>query len=276
MKRYFLSLPVGLCLMAGLANTAIAADPYPAAGQLYQTSALRGSIGLRYWYSQSRSDLDNSSFQGSGFDLASTDNVKSHTAELVGTLEDTSEGGFMRAYVGLGRNVSGDADYLGVDMDQKDETTLSYVVVDGGWQMARFAGNQARLKGFVGYQYLSDDLSLKHNSNTYSQSRDWHAIRVGVSAEGDINERFGWTVDVAGVPWAHNKIESWESDWAYGVEADAMMNVNLTPNWQLGVGGRYWWLKSNFDRRYVVTGEKVVFDQNYHRYGLLLESKYQF
>ncbi|WP_422374570.1 hypothetical protein [Roseibium sp.] len=276
MKRDFLSLPAGLCLLACVTNPAVAADPYPASGQLYQTSALRGSIGLRYWYSQSRSDLDNSSFLGSGFDLSSTDNVRSHTAELVGTLEDTSEGAFMRAYVGLGRNVSGNAELLGVEMDQKDQTTLSYVVVDGGWQIAQLAGNQARLKGFVGYQYLSDDLSMRRNSRTYEQSRDWHAIRVGVSTEGDFNQRFGWTVDVAGVPWAHNKIQSWESNWSYGVEADAMLTANLTPNWQLGVGGRYWWLKSNFDRRYAVTGEKVVFDQNYHRYGLLLESSYKF
>lgn len=276
MKRDFRSLPVGLCLLALVATPAIAADPYPATDQLYQASTLRGSIGLRYWYSQSRSDLDNSGFLGSGFDLSSTDNVKSHTAELVGTLEDVNEGAFMRAYVGLGRNVSGDADYLGVEMDQKDQTTLSYVVVDGGWQLAQLPGNQARLKGFVGYQYLSDDLSMKYNSTTYEQSRDWHAIRVGVSAEGDLSQRFGWAVDVAGVPWAHTKIERWESDWAYGVEADAMLTANLAPNWQLGVGGRYWWLKSNFDRRYVVTGEKVVFDQNYHRYGLLLESSYQF
>lgn len=272
MKRFFLALGAVTCL----ATPALAADPYPADNQLYQASTLRGSIGLRYWYSQSRSDLDNSSFLGTGFDLSSTDNVKSHTAELVGTLEDTTTNAFVRGYVGLGRNVSGEADYLGVEMDQKDNTTLSYVVVDGGWQVARFAGGHARLKGFAGYQYLSDDLSMRYNSRTYEQSRDWHALRVGLGAEGDIGQRAGWSVDVAGVPWAHNKVESWESNWAYGLEADAMLTANLTQNWQVGVGGRYWWLKSNFDRRYVVTGEKVVFDQNYHRYGLLLESSYKF
>lgn len=78
------------------------------------------------------------------------------------------------------------------------------------------------------------------------------------------------------MPWSYNRIESWESNFAYGVEADAMLTANLTPNWHVGVGGRYWWLKSNFDRRYVLTDEKVVFDQNYHRYGVLLESKYTF
>ncbi|WP_269584026.1 hypothetical protein [Roseibium sp. Sym1] len=271
MTRFFLSLAAVTCL----ATPSLAADLYndPA---LYQTSGLRGSIGLRYWYSKSRSDLDNSSFQGSGFDLSSTDDVTSHTAELVGTLEDVTAGTFVRGYVGLGRNVSGSANYLGFEMDQKEETTLSYVVVDGGWQLAQFAGNNVRLKGFLGYQYLSDDVSMTYGSGRYEQSRDWHALRMGLTAEGDLASRVGWSVDLAGVPWNYNKVGDWESNWSYGVEADAMLNVDLTQNWQLGVGGRYWWLKSNFDRRYAVTGEKVVFDQNYHRYGLLLESRYQF
>jgi len=272
MKRYFLSLWAVTCL----ATPSLAADPYPGETPLYQTSSLRGSIGLRYWYSKSRSDLDNSSFRGTGVDISSTDGVTSHTAELVGTLEDVTAGTFVRGYVGLGRTVEGNTEIAGLAMDETDTTTLSYVVVDGGWRMAQFAGNQVRLKGFVGYQYLSDDISAKYGSLAVEQSRDWHAIRVGATLEGDIASRVGWSVDVAGVPWSYNKIQEWESNWSYGLEADAMLNVDLTQNWQLGVGGRYWWLKSNFDRRYVATGEKVVFDQNYHRYGLLLESSYKF
>ncbi|MHA7774578.1 hypothetical protein [Roseibium sp. M-1] len=268
MKSLFLSLPAVFCLATPL----LAADmSYPGSSELYQPSSLRGSIGVRYWYSQSQTDLDNERFNISG-----TDNVSSHTAELVGTLEDVTEGTFVRAYVGLGRNVSGDAEYAGFTMDDYDDTSLGYVVVDGGWQFANFANNQVRLKGFVGYQYLADDYSARYGTITIEQERRWHALRMGVTAEGDIGSRVGWAVDVAGVPWSYNNAETWESDWSYGLEADAMLNVDLTRNWQLGVGGRYWWLHSNFDRRYVVTGEKVVLDQNYHRYGLLLESKYTF
>lgn len=267
MTRFFLSLWAVTCL----ATPSLAADPYPTEATLYQTSSLRGSIGLRYWYSQSRSDLDNARY-----DISATDDVTSHTAELVGSLEDVTQGTFVRGYVGLGRNVDGKTDVSGISMDETDNTTLSYVVVDGGWRIAQFAGNRVRLKGFLGYQYLSDDVSAKYGTYTVEQSRDWHAIRMGATLEGDLADRVGWTVDVAGVPWSYNQIETWESDWTYGLEADAMLNVDLTRNWQLGIGGRYWWLKSNFDRRNAFTGEKVVLDQNYHRYGVLLESRYTF
>lgn len=271
MQKLFWSLSAVICLSAGIATPSVAADAYQGPDGIYQTSSLRGSIGLRYWYSRSKSDLDNARY-----DISSTADVTSHTAEIVGTLEDVTEGTFFRGYVGLGRNVDGSTDFVGLDMDNTSQTTLSYVVLDGGWQFAQFANNQVRLKGFLGYQYLSDDLKASYRSVTVEQSRDWHAIRLGMTAEGDIGERVGWSVDVAGVPWSYNQIETWESDWTYGLEADAMLNVDLTQNWKLGVGGRYWWLHSNFDRRNIYTNEKVVFDQNYHRYGLLLETKYAF
>ena len=265
-RIYLFLLPMVL-----ISGTAGAADYNAGAPAIYQTSSLRGSIGLRYWYSRSNSKLDTSDF-----DVNSTDSVTSHTAELVGTLDDVTENTFARGYVGLGKNVNGDGDFLGYPSTDLEQTTLGYVIVDGGWQFASFANNQARLKGFIGYHYLNDRIQADVGSVTLEQSREWHALRLGLSAEGDLGERFGWSVDLAGVPWSYNKVESWRSNWTYGVEADAMLNVDLTQNWQLGVGGRYWWLQSNFDRRWISNGEKVIFDQNYQRYGLLLESKYTF
>ena len=55
-----------------------------------------------------------------------------------------------------------------------------------------------------------------------------------------------------------------------------MLNFDLAQNWNIGIGGRYWWLQSNFDRRWVSDGSKAVLEQNYQRYGLLLESSYRF
>ncbi|MEM9631268.1 MAG: hypothetical protein AAGA50_08085 [Pseudomonadota bacterium] len=266
---------VFLLPMIFFAGAADAADYNASTPELYLTSSLRGSIGLRYWYSRSHSELDTSDFE-----LNSTDSVTSHTAELVGTLEDVTANTFVRGYVGLGKNVSGDADFLGYASTDIEQKTIGYVVVDGGWQFTSFANNQARLKGFIGYHYLNDGIEVNVGSTSLEQSRQWHALRLGLSAEGDLTDRVGWSVDLAGVPWSYNKVDtlnsSWRADWTYGVEADAMLNVALTENWHLGVGGRYWWLQSNFDRRWRDSGEKIVLDQNYQRYGLLLESKYQF
>ncbi|MET1416546.1 hypothetical protein ABVF61_30040 [Roseibium sp. HPY-6] len=263
---------VSLILFACLLSGASQAAGYnaPATSQ-YQASTLRGSIGLRYWYSQNNSEMDTGDFNWNN-----VDGVSSHTAEIVGELEDLTTNVFVRGYAGLGRNSGGEGDFYTNPSGDLEETALGYVVVDGGWRFAEFANGQIKMKGFVGYHYLNDSIDAVDRNTVIEQRRQWHALRVGLTAEGDVSDRFSWSFDVAAVPWSHNRVETWESNWTYGVEADAMLNFDLTSNWQIGVGGRYWWLQSNFDRRYVFTGEKVVFEQNYQRYGLLLESRYLF
>jgi|GEM_PF-5554580 len=237
----------------------------------YQTSTLRGSIGLRYWYSENHSEIDTGDLNWN-----TVDGVTSHTVEIVGELEDITTNMFARAYLGLGRNFGGEGDFYIFPSGDLESSALGYVVVDGGVRFAEFANNQIRLKGYVGYQYLNDSIDAEDGRFVAEQTRQWHAIRLGMTAEGDIGDRFGWMVDVAAVPWSYNRVETWESDWTHGVETDVMLNVDLTQNWQMGIGGRYWWLQSNFDRRWVSDGSKAVLEQNYQRYGLLLESKYQF
>lgn len=262
------SLILCACLLSGASQ---AADYNTPASSQYQASTLRGSIGLRYWYSENHSELDTGDLNWN-----TVDGVSSHTVELVGELEDLTTNMFARAYVGLGANFGGQGDFYTNPAGDLEDTPLGYVVVDGGWRFADFVNNQIRLKGFVGYQYLNDSIDAEDGRYVIEQTRQWHALRVGLTAEGDIGQRVGWSVDVAAVPWSYNRVETWESEWTHGVETDVMVNVDLTPNWQVGVGGRYWWLQSNFDRRWVIDGSKAVFEQNYQRYGLLLESRYLF
>ncbi|MBO6893440.1 MAG: hypothetical protein JJ866_15970 [Roseibium sp.] len=282
MKKISSYLLLSTFLTIQFAQPVAAADPYDAPSDHISTSSLRGSLGLRYWYSQTKSKLTSANS-----DVYRLDNVTSHTAEIVGELEDTTSNAFVRGYVGLGQNSGGDTSVRGVSTDLVD-TALGYVVIDGGWQFAQFANNQVRLKGFVGYQYLNDDIET---ASVSSQTRTWNAIRLGMTAEGSVSDRLSWSVDLAGVPWAHALYDSsnssiadnWDSNWTYGVEADAMLNLNLTKNWQVGLGGRYWWLRSNFEPDHDQSGSNPGNNdvderhkQNYHRYGLLLESRYTF
>ncbi|MBG6147482.1 MAG: hypothetical protein RIE06_24430 [Roseibium album] len=265
-KRFFALLTVTfLCFQAQAADYNIKGSPQ------YQAPTLRGSIGLRYWYSQNNSELDTGDLNWN-----TVDGVSSHTAEIVGELEDLTTSTFVRGYVGLGRNFGGEGDFYTNPSGDLEESALGYVVVDGGWRFASFANEMVRLKGFVGYHYLNDSIDAEDGRTVIEQTRQWHAIRVGLTAEGDISERVSWSFDVAAVPWSHTRVETWESQWTHGVETDLMLNLDLTRNWQVGVGGRYWWLQSNFDRRWVSDGSKAVFEQNYQRYGLLLESRYLF
>ncbi len=231
----------------------------------FNRSVLRGSLGLRYWYSQSSYDISVDSSRS-----IDTDDRSAHSAELTFRLEDTTSNAFSRGYVGLGKNSGGEQSYYGRKSDSLKSTALKYITVDGGWQLAQWQPGNARLDGFVGYQYLSDHIIAKYSDDLFRIDNTWHAIRMGVAASGDFTDRFGWSADLAAVPWSYHQVQEATSAYTYGFEADAMLNVNLTPSWQMAMGGRYWWLKSDFQRTI------IKHDDTYQRYGLLVEGKYNF
>ncbi len=252
-----------------VAGSALAADPFPydpgMPGEVYTASTLRGSIGLRYWYSQG-------STENKG-DLARIDNenVTGHTVEFLARLEDTSTGFFTKGYIGLGKNTDGSQSQRGFKSTGWNTSSLGYLTLDGGWEFRRLSNNSARINALVGYQYLSDIHSASFDTVDVKITSKFHAFRVGVAADGQFNDRLAWAVEAAAVPWAYNQVKDsatkLESEYTYGFEADAALNVALTNNWDIGIGGRYWWLHSEYE---------LDQSQTYQRYGLLIESKYKF
>ncbi|MEJ8476027.1 hypothetical protein V6575_18190 [Roseibium sp. H3510] len=250
-------------------STAFAADQLPSqpyvSEDVFSTATLRGSIGLRYWYSQASSDVHGANAR------VETDNVTGHSVELVANLEDITANTYFKGYVGFGRNTDGSQSYSGTESTAWNTKNLGYLTLDGGWEIMKFAGNSGRLRTFIGYQFLTDELSAEYGGTSFKISNTWHALRLGLSADGTLNDRFSWSVDAAAVPWSYNESDDGfidiESIYTYGFETDAMMNVALTSNWNVGVGGRYWWMHSEYE---------LDQSQTYQRYGLLLESKYTF
>ncbi|MBD8894155.1 hypothetical protein [Roseibium litorale] len=230
---------------------------------LYEDQGLRGTIGIRYWYSKANSSID-----AGGTNLIKSDNVTGQSGEILFRLDDPDQGAFIKGNGGFGRNTSGSNSILGVKASSFEASSFGYVTLDAGWQVSEFAGDSARLGAFLGYHYLTDKFSGTYSGTTLTRDASWHAIRLGLSADGSITDRVGWSVDMAAIPWAYNKTGSVDSTYTYGAEADAMIDVSLTQNWALGLGGRYWWLHSNYD--------DPDAEQDYHRYGLLVESKYSF
>jgi hypothetical protein len=125
----------------------------------------------------------------------------------------------------------------------------------------------------------------------------WHALRLGIDGRWEFLP--GWSVagEVAYVPIAHlenkdshllrqsssdlgpapNVISRSSSAW--GVEAEVFLNYAVTPNVELGVGGRYWGLNANggtvaFGPSFVGSYDLTKFEQQ--RYGLLLQAKGRF
>ncbi len=254
-----LSLPVSAADLAGGA-------PYGTLNRavLEPTLGLRGSIGLRYWYSRAKSDTT-----GGGATLVETENVSGHSAELTFKMQDESSGGFVRTYLGLGGNFDGDQSLLGVNASGYDSSTFGYVTIDGGWNFLEFGGGAVKTEAFIGYQFLNDQFDANYGGVSFSQEQDWHLVRLGLGASGTVTDRISWAMEATAVPWAYNTTGGGDSTYAYGAQADLFFDYAVTDNFDLGIGGRYWYLHS-----YLNTTPSTEVD--YQRYGLLLEGKYNF
>ncbi|MEP3275274.1 MAG: hypothetical protein ABJN26_01535 [Stappiaceae bacterium] len=260
-----LAAGIGFSLPASAADLAGGA-PYGTLNRsvLEPTLGLRGSIGLRYWYSRAQSNTT-----GGGVTLLDTDNVSGHSAEVTFKMQDESSGGFLRTYLGLGGNFGGDQSALGVNASSFDSSGFGYITLDGGWNFLEFAGGAVKTEAFIGYQYLDDQFDATYGGVSVSQEQEWHLVRLGLGATGDITDRVSWAAEAAAIPWAYNMTAGSDSTYAYGAQADLFVDYAVTPSFDVGVGGRYWYLHSDLSS---TPGAEV----EYQRYGLLLEAKYNF
>ena len=125
----------------------------------------------------------------------------------------------------------------------------------------------------------------------------WHAVRLGVEGKVAFAERWSVNAEIAAVPYAvvQNKDSHLlrqssadlgpapnvitNSKYAFGVEAEVLINYALTPNIEIGGGLRYWGLMSRsgkvtFGPAFATPNEMTKFDQQ--RYGVLLQVKGKF
>ena len=225
---------------------------------------LRGSIGLRYWNSTASSDIS-----VSGNRMMTSDARPSHSAELVGEFDDDIDGTFFRAYAGIGRNLDGKQTFRGYAANGHQDSGFGYAVIDGGWTLAGTDDQSATLRGFIGYHFLNDEFVGVYRGSKRNLQTNWNALRIGLSAKGQLTSRVGFSADLAAVPWAYHKPKDARSAYTYGVEAEALVHMAVTENWHVGVGGRYWLLQSHYK------GTRSA-EQTYRRFGLLAESKYAF
>ncbi|EJW12602.1 hypothetical protein A33M_1885 [Rhodovulum sp. PH10] len=190
-----------------------------------------------------------------------------------------------------------------------------YGMIDVGWAY-RVPSLGFRVGGFVGYHYWREKMTaygLRCNADDvggwfcptgsvpYPDSTavgayepTWHAMRLGLDAQWRFMPR--WTVsgEVAYVPIAHLEnadshlmradlgpspnIVS-KSSRGYGVEAEVLVSYAVTPNLELGAGGRVWALNTDegdvkFGPLFATPLELTKFEQV--RYGLLVQAKGRF
>ncbi len=197
--------------------------------------------------------------------------------------------------------------------------SLKFAMFDVGWGYSPIGG--VKLGFFVGYHYWYEkvtayglicnqpsflgctfpgEVQVGFDTATLRYQPTWHAARIGFTGQIAITERLSFSAELAGIPYAsvQNKDSHLlrqdfadlgpapnviaNSRYAIGGEAELMLNYAVTPNIEIGVGGRYWGLTAR--RGEVLFGPVFNsvnnnnslnrFDQQ--RYGVLLAAKGKF
>ncbi|MGY3611093.1 MULTISPECIES: hypothetical protein [unclassified Bradyrhizobium] len=131
-----------------------------------------------------------------------------------------------------------------------------------------------------------------------SQDTDWNALRIGLSAETMLLDRWRVSADIAYLPWTDfhgrdnhllrqfTKFTDQRGSGGSGVQVEAVLSYFITENFSVGIGGRYWAMWTPNQRKQLATeaeaGSRPVthgpFPGNYsmERWGTFLQASYKF
>ena len=198
-----------------------------------------------------------------------------------------------------------------------NEGWLGYAMIDIGWAYAPVPGMKFGV--FAGYHYWAESVTaggllcnmasflgcdfpgqllIGYGTPVLKYQPTAHAARIGFTSQFPITDKLRMTADVAGIPfaWIRNKDshllrQSFDdlgtapnvisaTRYAYGVEAELLLNYALNPVIEVGGGLRYWGLTSRnkgdvtFGPFFNNADPLMRFD--WQRYGLLLYVKGRF
>ncbi len=238
-------------------------------------------------------------------------NLNSLAGETYARL-DHSSGLFVKGYLGAGGLFNGvlhdedfPADLAYSNTYSTVAGSLGYVTADAGYTFLKAPG--AKLGAFVGYNFFSEQM-LSHGCNQLagddicappdpatelllSQDIHFNSLRVGLSAQFMLTNRLKFVADAAYVPVVsavgvddHNATASYFPESAssgYGTMLEAFLSYDVTPHWNVGIGGRYWaWnTRQGTDESITNThGQGVPVPEydtyNTDRYGVFIQSGY--
>ncbi|WBL77741.1 outer membrane beta-barrel protein [Bradyrhizobium xenonodulans] len=273
--------------------------------------------GTRLWLSRGR-------FQwGAGSELVSRltyhklDGISGELFERV----DSPWGIFLKGNIGFGRINNGtmnDEDW-GAAFAYSNTTSgqtngrFMYYTADAGYDFLR--GTTFKVGGFMGWTYYgqkSDTTGCAQIASSPpcyqavggkmvigSQDTDWNALRVGLSAETMLLDRWRVSADVAYLPWTDFQgrdnhllrdltfFSDQRGSGGSGVQVEGILSYLITDNFSLGVGARYWamWTPKHSEilpNKAQKEGSSPVaegaFPANYRmeRWGTFLQASYRF
>lgn len=186
--------------------------------------------------------------------------------------------------------------------------TIGYATLDLGADILGDADNRIGL--FVGYNFYRDrkdafgcmQIALPHPNSicgipdptskiAISQYEDWHSLRVGINGIVTVAPGMKLTVDAAYLPYAHisaldihhNRTEmpsTRSPAWGEGrgVQLEAILSYDVTPQFSVGIGGRYWafWATDVLTAGFGSATPTEALPIRVERYGTFLQSSYKF
>lgn len=227
---------------------------------------LRGSFGMRTWFSSVKADYDHADIH-----VFNAEDINSISTEAYYRLESSATRFYFQGTAGIGANLGGrfKGPYV-VDRDLGN-SAFGYFNADLGFRAFDLKGHT--LGAFVGYQYVHDKFKTPSvNRYYYYRNPSWLLGRLGVSGHGQFTDKFGWHAEAAYIPVG--KIDTGQnvetSKDAKGYQAEVFLTYSPTEAWSLGLGARHWRFEGELER----SGQKFTVD--YTRSGLLLEAAYKF
>jgi opacity protein-like surface antigen len=227
---------------------------------------------------------------------------------------DESSGLFAKALLGAGGIATGklnDEDFPGFNAYSNTISTssgdLGYASADLGYSFIQTPF--AKVGGFIGYNSLTQHINafgctqLAGDSGVCAPgviaprfmgiTEDDHirSFRIGLASQYRLSERWKFSAEAAYMPWVefrgqddHNARELLlpeQSSEGDGVMLEVAVGYDVTPTWNVGVGGRYWaWnLRSGVERFNFLGAPAPTFIEpagfSTERYGLFLQTSYR-
>lgn len=191
----------------------------------------------------------------------------------------------------------------------QENGTPIYAALDAGFNVVR--GPDFRVGLFAGMHYINQTVSafgctqnafnpaicgafpIPNTIKVITQDNNWYSVRLGVDAAFDF-DRFRLSLDAALVPyaWLYGSDAHWlriganpgdftgpvpEDGTGWGYQIDAFLSYRLSQAWNVGIGGRYWYMQSHgfthFENHIVgFAGAPQKLDWKTQNYGVFLQT----
>jgi hypothetical protein len=271
------------------------------------TSAFVIEGGFRYWYSRGRNKYDYFADQTPRLLVSrlSYANQTAHSGEFF-FRADARHGlirnFFLKGYVGGGGVTGGklfneDFPPLIVPYSRtisSSSGSLDYGSIDLGYNL--YTDERIRLGAFVGFHTWRESVdargcvqvggnpficgaAIPSSIKVINEKDRWNSFRLGTVVDVNLTERLKWTGEVALVSSSQHAQDTHylrrgadpASGYGGGFQAESVLNYRVTDNFSLGIGARWWHLKTQATDRF---GQLLKYQTD--RYGIFVQGSYKF